>query len=172
MRSYFMVHLASVAFFAASVVAQTITTTDEYARLAFQTKAQQLMTSDSLGQTIVEVITLDQLGLPTTQIISTLTSDDDIPGAATSLTSATSTATSALTTPALPTPTLTTPTLTTPTSTTTSTTPTPQTVATTAADGQQGPVGAPPTTTDAGPTVYTYTTTDANGAFRKHIDSR
>lgn len=121
------------------------------------------MASYSLGQTIVEVITLDQLGLPTTQIISTLTSDDDIPGAPTSLTSATST--SALTTPGLATPTLSTPTSTTPTSTSTSTstTPTPQTVATTAADGQQGPVGAPPTTTDAGPTVYTYTTTDANG---------
>lgn len=35
MRSYFMVHLASVAFFATSVIAQTITTTDEYAALPF-----------------------------------------------------------------------------------------------------------------------------------------
>lgn len=126
------------------------------------------MASYSLGQTIVEVITLDQLGFPTTQIISTLTSDDDIPGVPTSLTSATST--SALTTPLLSTPVLSTPTLSTPTSTSTSTTPTPQTVATTAADGQQGPVGAPPTTTDAGPTVYTYTTTDVNGVSRKHVD--
>lgn len=64
----------------------------------------------------------------------------------TTLSSSSTTSTSALTTPpVIPT-------------TTTPTTPT-----TTPAPVQQGPVGQPAPTTDAGQTVYVYTTTDANG---------
>ncbi|GJE85673.1 hypothetical protein PsYK624_017520 [Phanerochaete sordida] len=122
--------LLSIALLAVSVLSQTITTTD------------------LLGETIVEVITIDPLlGLPTTQTLQTLT--DPLAATPTSSTTdplalppATSSTTSSITTPLAP------------------ATPVPQ-----------GPVGAPPATTLAGPTVYTYTTTDANGATIGVVDT-
>ncbi|THH07742.1 hypothetical protein EW146_g9221 [Bondarzewia mesenterica] len=107
---------------------------------------QQLITTTNvLGQTIVESITVDALGDPTTIILQTLA-----PGQITSSISATSatlatSATSAITSTAS-------------TSTTSLTTRT--------TSQQQGPVAQPASTTVAqGDTPYVYTTTDANGDY-------
>ncbi|EGN99039.1 hypothetical protein SERLA73DRAFT_168593 [Serpula lacrymans var. lacrymans S7.3] len=101
-------------------------------------QAQTATVVDGAGYTVVEVVTIDPaLGLPTTEILRTLTGT----GAISSPTSST--------TPLL---------ATTPTSTAALTT-------TTTAAQQQGPVGQPaPTQAQVGgPTPYTYTTTDADG---------
>ncbi|KAI0762051.1 hypothetical protein BC629DRAFT_1544618 [Irpex lacteus] len=121
-------------FFAVSALAQTVTTTD------------------TAGNTVVEVVTTDpQLGLPTTQILETLE-----PGVVT------------------PTPSLTSPTATpiTPTATSATLATTATTATTQAPDGQQGPVGAPaPIDGPASTYIYTYTTTDAAGDFTAIVDT-
>lgn len=101
--------------------------------------AQTLTVTNINGATVVEVITLNPLGLATTQILQTITGP----------------ATNPLTSNTL--------------STTTSTTPggVLQTIATTSTTQQnQGPVEEPGSTvlTPGGPTPYTYTTTNAAGA--------
>ncbi|CCM04680.1 uncharacterized protein FIBRA_06866 [Fibroporia radiculosa] len=102
---------------------------------------QTITTTNALGLTVVEEVTLDPLGLPTTEVISTLT------GAVTT-TKPTTTTTSPTTTSTTPTTALTTPT----TSPTTTTTTTPQVVE------QPAPTDGP-----APATVYVYTTTNAAG---------
>lgn len=102
--------------------------------------AQTLTVTNINGATVVEVITLNPLGLATTQILQTITGPTTNP---------------------LPTNTLST--------STTSTTPggVLQTIATTSTTQQnQGPVEQPGSTvlTPGGPTPYTYTTTNAAGA--------
>ncbi|KAI0951611.1 hypothetical protein AcW1_008614 [Taiwanofungus camphoratus] len=112
--------------------------------------AQTFTTIDALGETVVEVLTLNRGGLPTTEILSTVTT--------------TSPATSPTTSPTTTLPTTTLPTTTAKTATTTS----PTTTATTTTPLQQGPVGQPPATTAGGGTgttiAFQYTTTNAAGA--------
>ncbi|KAI0926436.1 hypothetical protein AcV5_008899 [Taiwanofungus camphoratus] len=111
--------------------------------------AQTFTTIDALGETVVEVLTLNRGGLPTTEILSTVTT--------------TSPATSPTTSPTTTLPTTTLPTTTAKTATTTS----PTTTATTTTPLQQGPVGQPPATTAGGGTgttiAFQYTTTNAAG---------
>ncbi|KZS99494.1 uncharacterized protein LAESUDRAFT_765467 [Laetiporus sulphureus 93-53] len=129
-----LLSLAAVAACVLPIYAQLITTTDEY------------------GYTVVELITLDPLGLVTTSIESTI-----LAGALTDTATDTDTElTTALTTTARTTAPTTT---TTPLTTTTMPVAIPTTTTTTPAVV----VGAP-TSTEAGLTTYYYTTTDAAGA--------
>ncbi|KAG2153965.1 hypothetical protein DEU56DRAFT_772041 [Suillus clintonianus] len=98
--------------------------------------AQTETITDINGATVVEVVTVNPLGLPTTQILSTIT------GVTTPLTSNTLLTTTTTTNPIL------------------------QTIATTSTTKNQGPVEQPASTvlTPGGPTPYTYTTTNAAGS--------
>ncbi|KAG1750254.1 hypothetical protein EDB19DRAFT_1825281 [Suillus lakei] len=101
--------------------------------------AQTLTVTDINGATVVEVVTLNPLGLATTQTLSTIAGLTPNP-------------------------------LTTNTLSTTTTTTTPagilQTIPTTTATQNQGPVEQPGSTVlePGGPTPYTYTTTNADGS--------
>ncbi|KAK7005711.1 hypothetical protein R3P38DRAFT_3039144 [Favolaschia claudopus] len=118
--------------------------------------AQTVTTTDALGETVIENLTVDLNGLPTTVILETLTG---VAAAATTLTTtdaAGDTLIEVVATDADGDP----------------VTRTIQTIPA-AADpvGQgQGPVGQPgPTGVPGAPTPFTYTTTDADGATRKVV---
>ncbi|KAG1726263.1 uncharacterized protein EDB91DRAFT_1254405 [Suillus paluster] len=106
--------------------------------------AQTETITNAAGNTVVEVVTLNPAGLPTTQILQTIIG--------TALTTALTTNTLSTTS----------------TTSTTTTNPILQTIATTSTTkGQQGPVEQPASTTvlvPGGPTPYTYTTTNAAGS--------
>ncbi|KAJ6500085.1 hypothetical protein C8R47DRAFT_1211653 [Mycena vitilis] len=111
------------------------------------TAAQTLTTTDDAGETIVENITVDVLGNPTTIILETLTPAAAAPTTVTTTDRAGDTVIEVITVDADG----------------DSVTQTIQTV-TPAAAGGQGPVGQPGPTGAAGlPTPFTYTTTDALG---------
>ncbi|KAG0702780.1 hypothetical protein DFH29DRAFT_919693 [Suillus ampliporus] len=100
--------------------------------------AQTVTTTDLAGNTVVEVTTVNLAGLPTTQILQTITGTT----LSNPLTALTTTSTS-------------------------TTNPVLQTIATTSTTkGQQGPVEQPASTVlvPGGPTPYTYTTTNAAGS--------
>ncbi|KAF8075870.1 hypothetical protein FPV67DRAFT_1469577 [Lyophyllum atratum] len=117
------------------------------ALLAITARAQTATVVDGAGNTIVQVVTTDADGDPTTSIIQTLPPAVPPP--------ATSAATTAPTLPAPVPPTTTTP----PTPPTAITQPQTQ-IANTPPPVQQGPVGQPDATkfTPGGPTPFTYTT--------------
>ncbi|KAH9838798.1 uncharacterized protein C8Q71DRAFT_856718 [Rhodofomes roseus] len=102
---------------------------------ALAAHGQTITTTNALGLTVVEAVTLNPLGIPTTEVLSTLTGDTD---------PATDTATD--------------------TATTTSHTATARTTASTTTTQNPGAVEDSPTEAGASQTVYYYSTTNAAGA--------
>ncbi|KAL5486279.1 hypothetical protein ACEPAI_7325 [Sanghuangporus weigelae] len=88
--------------------------------------AQTQTLVDAFGETVIVAVTLNPLGIATTQTLQTLDAEDE-------------------------------------TETDTSTSTTSTSTSTTTTQLNQGPVGQPPATTQAGVTAYEYTTTDAAG---------
>ncbi|GBE88437.1 hypothetical protein BKA93DRAFT_768546 [Sparassis latifolia] len=114
---------------------------------ALSVNAQTFTTTNPLGFTVVEVLTLDPLGLPTTEILSTVSSSSALTSSTPSSSSSSLSSSSSSSTP----------------SSTTVATPT-ATATTTPGAVQQGPIEQSPTNEGpAGPTQYTYTTTNAAG---------